>query len=64
MYKHIFFDCADTLLSFDGIRVLTEKLGGDKARAERIHAAVFHDPVWYDYDRGLVRLHVYIGEDL
>lgn len=54
MYKNIIFDCADTLLAFDGIKRLTEELG-DAARAKRIHATIYTSPLWLDYDRGRIQ---------
>ena len=50
-FKHIIFDCSDTLLHLGG-KELLYRLTGSEKRGEDIHTRLFSSPAWREYDCG------------
>ena len=56
MKKNLIFDVGDVLIGYRWKEMLTEDFGLSEEMAEEMGRRVYEDPMWDDFDRGLVEI--------
>ncbi len=56
MKKNLIFDVGDVLIGYRWKEMLTDDFGLSDERAEQIGGLIFNDPIWPEFDRGLVSI--------
>ena len=56
MKKNLIFDVGDVLIGYRWKEMLTDDFGLSEERAEEIGMGIFEDPIWAEFDKGLVSI--------